>query len=117
MFRTRVYVVPCEEEAPSPLPEGLVLVEDFVSLEEEAILLAAIDWSSTNDDVTGESLPNVFCGLVFIKSWWSSHVGLSVLVFHIEPKSNVSLRQMTFIATFTVMLKEDIDYKSVYQPS
>uniref|UniRef100_A0A3Q1HRX3 tRNA (carboxymethyluridine(34)-5-O)-methyltransferase n=1 Tax=Anabas testudineus TaxID=64144 RepID=A0A3Q1HRX3_ANATE len=38
----------------SPLPEGLVLVEDFVSLEEEAILLAAIDWSSTNDDVTAQ---------------------------------------------------------------
>ena len=38
------------------LPEGLVLVEDFVSPEEEALLLAAVDWSSTHDDVTGEGL-------------------------------------------------------------
>uniref|UniRef100_A0A3B4WFG6 tRNA (carboxymethyluridine(34)-5-O)-methyltransferase n=1 Tax=Seriola lalandi dorsalis TaxID=1841481 RepID=A0A3B4WFG6_SERLL len=37
-----------------PLPEGLLLVEDFVSPEEEALLLAAIDWSSTNDDVTAQ---------------------------------------------------------------
>ena len=36
------------------LPEGLSLVEDFVSLEEEAALLAAVDWSSTSDDVTGK---------------------------------------------------------------
>lgn len=46
--------VPCEEEASVPLPEGLVLVEDFVSPEEEALLLAAVDWSSANDDVAGE---------------------------------------------------------------
>ena len=50
----------CEEEKTAPLPEGLVLVEDFVSPEEEALLLAAIDWSSTNDDVTGKDLHNVF---------------------------------------------------------
>ncbi|XP_047450942.1 alkylated DNA repair protein alkB homolog 8 isoform X2 [Mugil cephalus] len=42
-----------EEEASVPLPDGLVLVEDFVSPEEEALLLAAVDWSSTNDGVTG----------------------------------------------------------------
>ncbi|XP_070762377.1 tRNA (carboxymethyluridine(34)-5-O)-methyltransferase alkbh8 isoform X1 [Enoplosus armatus] len=46
--------VTCEEEASVSLPEGLVLVEDFVSLEEEALLLAAIDWSSTNDDVSAQ---------------------------------------------------------------
>ncbi|XP_035011135.1 alkylated DNA repair protein alkB homolog 8 [Hippoglossus stenolepis] len=46
--------VACEEEKAAPLPEGLVLVEDFVSPEEEALLLAAIDWSSTNDDVTAQ---------------------------------------------------------------
>ncbi|CAK6970368.1 alkylated DNA repair protein alkB homolog 8 [Scomber scombrus] len=46
--------VTCEEEVSVPLPEGLVLVEDFVSLEEEALLLAAVDWSHTNDDVTAQ---------------------------------------------------------------
>lgn len=48
--------VPCEEDVSIPLPEGLVFVEDFVSLEEEALLLDAIDWTSANDDVTGEAL-------------------------------------------------------------
>ena len=51
-----MYAVTCEEETSVPLPEGLVLVEDFVSLEEEALLLAAVDWSHANDDVTGEGL-------------------------------------------------------------
>lgn len=46
-----------KEEAHVPLPEGLVLVEDFVSPEEEVRLLAAVDWSHANDDVTGERLP------------------------------------------------------------
>lgn len=46
------------------LPEGLILVEDFVSPEEEVLLLEAIDWSSTND-VIGEGLHNVFCWFVF----------------------------------------------------
>lgn len=55
-----VCAVPCEEEASVPLPQGLVLVEDFVSLEEEAQLLAAVDWSSGNDDVTGKIFP-FFC--------------------------------------------------------
>ncbi|KAF7662152.1 hypothetical protein LDENG_00243880 [Lucifuga dentata] len=36
------------------LPEGLVVVEDFVSPEEEVLLLAAIDWSSSLDDVTAQ---------------------------------------------------------------
>lgn len=45
-----------EEEASVTLPEGLVLLEDFVSPEEEALLLAAVDWSSTNEDVTGEGI-------------------------------------------------------------
>lgn len=48
-----VCAVPSEEEASVPLPHGLVLVEDFVSPEEEAQLLAAVDWSSADDDVTG----------------------------------------------------------------
>ncbi|KAM6933137.1 tRNA (carboxymethyluridine(34)-5-O)-methyltransferase alkbh8 [Xenentodon cancila] len=43
-----------EEEASVPLPEGLVLVEDFVSQDEEALLLSAIDWSLTNDDATAQ---------------------------------------------------------------
>ncbi|XP_042271239.1 alkylated DNA repair protein alkB homolog 8 [Thunnus maccoyii] len=46
--------VTCEKEASVPLPEGLVLVEDFVSPEEEALLLAAVDWSHTDDDVTAQ---------------------------------------------------------------
>lgn len=36
------------------LPPGLVLVEEFVSPEEEALLLDAIDWTSHDEDVTGE---------------------------------------------------------------
>uniref|UniRef100_A0A672G0C1 Fe2OG dioxygenase domain-containing protein n=1 Tax=Salarias fasciatus TaxID=181472 RepID=A0A672G0C1_SALFA len=43
-----------EEEASVPLPDGLVLLEDFVSPEEEALLLAAIDWSSADNDVTAQ---------------------------------------------------------------
>lgn len=54
MVYLHVYAVPREEEVSVPLPEGLVLVEDFVSVEEEALLLAAVDWLSSNDDVTGE---------------------------------------------------------------
>ncbi|XP_037632381.1 alkylated DNA repair protein alkB homolog 8 [Sebastes umbrosus] len=54
LYLSYVDSVTCEEEASVPLPEGLVLVEDFVSLEEEALLLAAIDWSSTNDDVNAQ---------------------------------------------------------------
>ncbi|XP_059186442.1 alkylated DNA repair protein alkB homolog 8 [Centropristis striata] len=54
LYLSYVDSVTCKEEASVPLPEGLVLVEDFVSLEEEALLLAAIDWSSTNDDVTAQ---------------------------------------------------------------
>ena len=33
-----------------PLPEGLSLVEDFVSSEVEALLLAAVDWVTFDDD-------------------------------------------------------------------
>uniref|UniRef100_UPI0037E70F68 alkylated DNA repair protein alkB homolog 8 n=1 Tax=Semicossyphus pulcher TaxID=241346 RepID=UPI0037E70F68 len=52
LYLSYVDSVTCKEEASIPLPEGLILEEDFVSTEEEALLLAAIDWSSTNDDVT-----------------------------------------------------------------
>lgn len=55
--------VPCEAEERVPLPEGLSLVEDFVSSEEEAALLAAVDWSSTSDDVTGKLQPYFTCSL------------------------------------------------------
>ena len=51
-----LFIVTCEEQKSVHLPEGLVLVQDFVSPEEEVLLLAAIDWSSTNDDITGEVL-------------------------------------------------------------
>ncbi|KAF3847818.1 hypothetical protein F7725_020846 [Dissostichus mawsoni] len=54
LYLSYVDSVTCEEEASVPLPEGLVLVEDFVCSEEEALLLAAIDWSSTNTDVTAQ---------------------------------------------------------------
>lgn len=60
MVYLHVYAVPCEEEVSVPLPEGLVLVEDFVSVEEEALLLAAVDWLSANDDVTGKGQLFVF---------------------------------------------------------
>ncbi|KAK2847126.1 hypothetical protein Q5P01_010125 [Channa striata] len=54
LYLSYVDSVPCEEEEAVPVPEGLVLLEDFVSPEEEALLLAAIDWSSANDDVTAQ---------------------------------------------------------------
>nr|XP_057935300.1 alkylated DNA repair protein alkB homolog 8 [Doryrhamphus excisus] len=54
MYLSYVDSVPCEQQACVTLPAGLVLVEDFVSAEEEALLLAAIDWSSTHDDVTAQ---------------------------------------------------------------
>ncbi|XP_037534400.1 alkylated DNA repair protein alkB homolog 8 [Nematolebias whitei] len=43
-----------QEEALVSLPEGLALVEDFVSPEEEAQLLAAVDWSSTEGDLAAQ---------------------------------------------------------------
>ncbi|XP_029027315.1 alkylated DNA repair protein alkB homolog 8 [Betta splendens] len=52
LYLSYVNSVPCEEEVSLSLPEGLVLLEDFVSPEEEALLLSAIEWSSTNDEVT-----------------------------------------------------------------
>ncbi|KAK5868536.1 hypothetical protein PBY51_009541 [Eleginops maclovinus] len=54
LYLSYVDSVTCEEEASVSLPEGLVLVQDFVSSEEEALLLAAIDWSPTNTDVTAQ---------------------------------------------------------------
>ncbi|XP_031153105.1 alkylated DNA repair protein alkB homolog 8 [Sander lucioperca] len=54
LYLSYVDSVTCEKEESVPLPEGLVLVENFVSLEEEALLLAAIDWLSTNEDVTAQ---------------------------------------------------------------
>uniref|UniRef100_A0A3P8THT8 tRNA (carboxymethyluridine(34)-5-O)-methyltransferase n=1 Tax=Amphiprion percula TaxID=161767 RepID=A0A3P8THT8_AMPPE len=54
LYFSYVESVTHEEETSVPLPEGLALVEDFVSPEEEAVLLSAIDWSSTNDDITAQ---------------------------------------------------------------
>uniref|UniRef100_A0A3Q1BK79 tRNA (carboxymethyluridine(34)-5-O)-methyltransferase n=1 Tax=Amphiprion ocellaris TaxID=80972 RepID=A0A3Q1BK79_AMPOC len=54
LYLSYVESVTHEEETSVPLPEGLALVEDFVSPEEEAVLLSAIDWSSTNDDITAQ---------------------------------------------------------------
>lgn len=53
LYLAYVSSVTHEEETSIPLPEGLVLVEDFVSPEEETLLLAAVDWSFT-DDVTAQ---------------------------------------------------------------
>lgn len=39
---------------------GLALLENFVSPEEEASLLSAVDWSPGNDVVTGELQLRVF---------------------------------------------------------
>jgi len=55
-FCIYVCAVNHKEETSAPLPEGLLLVEDFVSPKEEAQLLAALRWSATTDDVTGEGL-------------------------------------------------------------
>nr|XP_020495617.1 alkylated DNA repair protein alkB homolog 8 isoform X1 [Labrus bergylta] len=54
LYLSYVHSVTCEEEASVSLPEGLTLVEDFVSQDEEDLLLAAVDWSSTNDDVSAQ---------------------------------------------------------------
>ncbi|KAM3875264.1 tRNA (carboxymethyluridine(34)-5-O)-methyltransferase alkbh8 [Diretmus argenteus] len=54
LYLSFVNSVACEAEACVSLPEGLVLVEDYVSSEEEALLLAAVDWSPTIDDVTAQ---------------------------------------------------------------
>ncbi|XP_022051603.1 alkylated DNA repair protein alkB homolog 8 isoform X2 [Acanthochromis polyacanthus] len=54
LYLSYVESVTHEEQTSVLLPEGLVLVEDFVSPEEEAVLLSAIDWSSTNDDITAQ---------------------------------------------------------------
>lgn len=58
--------VTSEEETSVVLPEGLILVEDFVTPEEEALLLAAVDWSSSTDDVTGEKPDILLLFLIFI---------------------------------------------------
>uniref|UniRef100_A0A672FDN9 tRNA (carboxymethyluridine(34)-5-O)-methyltransferase n=1 Tax=Salarias fasciatus TaxID=181472 RepID=A0A672FDN9_SALFA len=54
LYLSYINSVSQEEEASVPLPDGLVLLEDFVSPEEEALLLAAIDWSSADNDVTAQ---------------------------------------------------------------
>ncbi|XP_058489186.1 alkylated DNA repair protein alkB homolog 8 isoform X1 [Solea solea] len=54
LYLSYVSSVPCEEQKSASLPQGLVLVEDFVSPEEEALLLTAVDWSSTDGDVSAQ---------------------------------------------------------------
>lgn len=54
LYLSFVDSVTCVEKKTAPLPKGLVLVEDFVSPEEEALLLASIDWSSTYDQDTAQ---------------------------------------------------------------
>ncbi|XP_056906672.1 alkylated DNA repair protein alkB homolog 8 isoform X2 [Takifugu flavidus] len=60
LYLSYVQSVPCEEAGSLSLPVGLTLLDSFVSPEEEALLLAALDWSPGNDEVTGipaECLP------------------------------------------------------------
>ncbi|XP_074535698.1 tRNA (carboxymethyluridine(34)-5-O)-methyltransferase alkbh8 [Halichoeres trimaculatus] len=56
LYLSYVNSVTCPEEEGVPvlLPEGLTLLEDFVSPEEETLLLTSVDWSSTNDSVTAQ---------------------------------------------------------------
>ncbi|RVE64671.1 hypothetical protein OJAV_G00128000 [Oryzias javanicus] len=54
LYLSYVDSVKYKEAASVPLPDGLVLVENFVSPEEEAQLLDAIDWSPTYDNVTAQ---------------------------------------------------------------
>ncbi|KAF6720889.1 Alkylated DNA repair alkB-like protein 8 [Oryzias melastigma] len=54
LYLSYVDSVKYKEAASVPLPEGLVLVENFVSPEEEAQLLDAIDWSATHDNDTAQ---------------------------------------------------------------
>ncbi|KAM4742090.1 tRNA (carboxymethyluridine(34)-5-O)-methyltransferase alkbh8 [Anableps anableps] len=49
LYLSYVDSVQPKEEALVHFPEGLALVEDFVSPEEEALLLAAVDWSASNE--------------------------------------------------------------------
>ncbi|KAM6946007.1 tRNA (carboxymethyluridine(34)-5-O)-methyltransferase alkbh8 [Aplochiton taeniatus] len=52
LYLSFVSTVSSETDVSVPLPPGLLLLEDFVTTEEEARLLNAVDWSSTNDDDT-----------------------------------------------------------------
>ncbi|CAL8336036.1 unnamed protein product [Boreogadus saida] len=56
LYLSFVDSVPCEAEEHVPLPEGLSLVEDFVSSEEEALLLAAVDWVTFDDETAQKAL-------------------------------------------------------------
>lgn len=88
MFSRRfvsVCAVPCEEEASVPLPQGLVLVEDFVTPEEEAQLLAAVDWSSVDEDDTGSIFK-----LLFIFLLWSLVCHLDCINDSLMPLSSES---------------------------
>lgn len=38
--------VSCEQRESAELPPGLLVLEDYVSLEEEACLLQAVDWEA-----------------------------------------------------------------------
>uniref|UniRef100_A0A1A8FR29 tRNA (carboxymethyluridine(34)-5-O)-methyltransferase n=4 Tax=Nothobranchius korthausae TaxID=1143690 RepID=A0A1A8FR29_9TELE len=55
LYLSYVNSVTHQKAVAETLPQGLVLVEDFVSPEEEAQLLAAVDWSSAHEDVSGSA--------------------------------------------------------------
>uniref|UniRef100_A0A8C6NIY5 tRNA (carboxymethyluridine(34)-5-O)-methyltransferase n=1 Tax=Nothobranchius furzeri TaxID=105023 RepID=A0A8C6NIY5_NOTFU len=54
LYLSYVNSVTHQKAVAETLPQGLVLVEDFVSPEEEAQLLAAVDWSSAHEDVSAQ---------------------------------------------------------------
>ncbi|CAL9683877.1 unnamed protein product [Knipowitschia caucasica] len=54
LYLSFVEAVKCPGEEIVDLPEGLTVVEDFVSPEEENLLLASVDWSSICDQDTAQ---------------------------------------------------------------
>ncbi|XP_008423741.1 alkylated DNA repair protein alkB homolog 8 isoform X2 [Poecilia reticulata] len=56
LYLSYVDSVKHKEEARVHFPEGLALVKDFVSPEEEALLLAAVDWSTSDQGLPEECL-------------------------------------------------------------
>ncbi|XP_053729015.1 alkylated DNA repair protein alkB homolog 8 isoform X1 [Synchiropus splendidus] len=52
LYLSFVDSVKCKDQLSPSLPEGLLVVEDFLSQEEESLLLAAVDWSSSDCDLT-----------------------------------------------------------------
>lgn len=76
-----VCTVTYEEGASVTLPEGLVLVQDFVSPEEEALILSSVDWTSTVDSVTGEDVHGLFVCLALLLLFSNSILDFNMTKF------------------------------------